>query len=258
MSLFAQVNQELLKIPPVTRTIILSTLGVTLPSLLRLLSPYVLLFLPDRVMQGEVWRVPTSFLYGGSGITFLFDLLTLYRNSVALEEGIYSGRSYDYAYHLLLSSLAILIINLPLRSYLHSHTLLLSLVTLSSRLNPEQPINLMGFLSLPLKYLPYAMLGMDAVLSGPLEAGRGLTGVIVGLGWSLLLERRQAPGAPEWVKRFVGSGLRVGVTAGGSGVVNPGRAGGAGAGGPQRREREEVRATVTGHNWGQGRRLGAE
>ncbi|KZT51138.1 DER1-domain-containing protein [Calocera cornea HHB12733] len=253
-----QIYAELLKIPPVTRTLLLSTLGVTLPCLLHLLSPYKILFVPELVLGGEVWRVPTSFLYGGAGITFLFDLMTLYRNSTALEEGQYSGKSYDYCWHLLLACFALLGINLPLSSYLHAHSLLLTLVTLLSRLTPDQTISLMGLLQLPLKYLPYAMLGMDAVMAGPLEAGRGLTGVIVGLGWAMLLERGTAPAAPEIVKRWVGSGIRVGVGAGGSGVVNPGRAGGAGfgagaAGGGRGRE---VPASTGGHTWGTGRRLG--
>ncbi|KZO89679.1 hypothetical protein CALVIDRAFT_543384 [Calocera viscosa TUFC12733] len=72
-----QIYTELLKIPPVTRTLLLSTCAVTLPCLLKLLSPYIFLFLPELVLQGQVWRVATSFLYGGAGLTFLFDLMTL-------------------------------------------------------------------------------------------------------------------------------------------------------------------------------------
>jgi len=262
-----QIWAELSKIPPVTRTLILSTLGVTLPCLLRVLSPYKVLFVPELVLQGEVWRVLTAFLYGGSGITFLFDLMTLYRNSTALEEGQYSGRSYDYAWHMLIAAGVLLGINLPLSTYLFSHSLLLTLVTLLSRLTPDAPINLMGLLSLPLKYLPFAMLLMDAVMAGPLEAGRGLTGVIVGFGWALALERGQLPSAPEFVRRWVGSGMRLAGGAGQGGVVNPGRAGqpgtgftgaagGAGFGGTAGGRGQEVRAMTGGHNWGSGRRLG--
>ncbi|KZT51142.1 hypothetical protein CALCODRAFT_408110, partial [Calocera cornea HHB12733] len=59
-----QSYAELLKIPPVTHALLLSTLAVNLPCLLHLLSSYKILFVPELVMGGEVARMPTSFLYG--------------------------------------------------------------------------------------------------------------------------------------------------------------------------------------------------
>ncbi|KZT51141.1 hypothetical protein CALCODRAFT_151283 [Calocera cornea HHB12733] len=73
----------------------------------------------------------------------------------------------------------------------------------------------MGRFQLPLKYLLYAMSGMDAVMAGPLEAGRGLTGVMVGLAWVMLLERGTAPAALEMVQggQTQGVGRRLGTVA---------------------------------------------
>ncbi|KAI0646556.1 hypothetical protein C8Q79DRAFT_909308 [Trametes meyenii] len=69
---------EIRKIPPVTRFLCGSTLGVTLPVLLQIVSPYKVLFVKELVTQKfEVWRAFTSFFIGGSGINFVFDIAML-------------------------------------------------------------------------------------------------------------------------------------------------------------------------------------
>lgn len=49
---------ELLKIPPVTRTILFGTAGVTIPVMLKLLNPYkILLHWPLVRHRYEIWRL---------------------------------------------------------------------------------------------------------------------------------------------------------------------------------------------------------
>ncbi|KAI0674564.1 hypothetical protein C8Q78DRAFT_1067546 [Trametes maxima] len=69
---------EIRKIPPVTRFLCGSTLGVTLPVLLQIVSPNRVIFVKELVTRDfEVWRAFTSFFIGGSGINFVFDIAML-------------------------------------------------------------------------------------------------------------------------------------------------------------------------------------
>lgn len=89
---------EIRKIPPVTRTLVLSVAAVTLPVLLTVLSPYYIIWLPRNIFSRklELWRVYTSFFFGGGGIPFIFDTFLLFRNSNDLEERHFMGRTAEY------------------------------------------------------------------------------------------------------------------------------------------------------------------
>jgi hypothetical protein len=53
---------ELRKIPPVTRFLCLATVGVSVPVMAKIVSPYAVLFVREYVTQHyQLWRVPTSF-----------------------------------------------------------------------------------------------------------------------------------------------------------------------------------------------------
>ncbi|KAH9939857.1 DER1-domain-containing protein [Amylocystis lapponica] len=241
---------EIRKIPPVTRFLCGSSLAVSVPVMMQVVAPYQVVFIKDLVTRRfEVWRVFTSFFLGSSGINYIFDLVMLYRNSDQLESSHYARRSADYAWQLLLASLAILALNIPLRAVVHTRPLLLALTYLSARLAPPgASTSLFGLLSLPLEYLPYALVAMDLVLAGPAAAAQALSGVLVGHLWWWGAWQGAAPRtlgiAPAWLRRVIGDG--------------PGAAGGA-VGGvhvvPPPRVREEAER-ATGHRWGSGHRLG--
>ncbi|TFY80979.1 hypothetical protein EWM64_g3037 [Hericium alpestre] len=148
---------EIRKIPPVTRFLCGSTLAVTLPVMLELVSPYRVLFVRDFVTKRwEIWRVWSSFFLGSSGINFIFDIAMLYRNSDALESGHFAGRSADYAWQLLLAAVGILALNLPLQSFVHTRALLLCLTYVSSALAPPgSQTSIFGLVTVPVKYFPY-------------------------------------------------------------------------------------------------------
>lgn len=110
----------------------------------------------------------------------------------------------------------------------------------------------MGLLTLPVKYLPYIMIGMDLLMAGPQAAAQGIAGAIVGHFWWWAMwasdERGRRPAlerfgrAPRWLQSLIGEGNG---PRGGNGVeVIP-----------------PIRPPATGfssrHEWGSGRRLGS-
>jgi len=256
---------EIRKIPPVTRFLLGSTLGITLPVLGGLIPPYPIFFDWYRVRyRFEIWRAFTSFFFAGSGIPLIFDFAMLYRNSNALEEEHYPRRSADYAYHLILSAVSILALNIPLKSPVHFRQLLISITTVASLLNPDGQASLFGLISFPQKYFPLALLGIDFVQGGPGAAAQAVTGIITGYAlW--LIEWRETPGspppgsgrligrAPNFLKTLVGdqAAAPIAPVAGAVHVQAPrGRSlndGGRGT---------TPTATTTGYRWGAGQRLG--
>ena len=140
----------------------------------------------------------------------------------------------------------------------HFRPLLISLLTLSSRMSPDALTSIFGLVTLKQAYLPYAMVAMDLLMGGTSAAASALTGVISGYAWWYLVHNADAgrPGlefarAPEWLRSVMGqSGTRV--VPGVGQVLNEGRNRAAAAG------RAAANAARTGHNWGSGNRLGNE
>ncbi|KAK7676340.1 hypothetical protein QCA50_020681 [Cerrena zonata] len=245
---------EIRKIPPVTRFLSGSLLAVSLPVMLHIVSPYKVIFVRQLVTQKfEVWRIFTSFFLGSSGINFLFDMLMLYRNSDQLESNHYVRRSADYAWQLILAGAAIVAMNLPLGSFVHTRPLLLALTYVSARLAPPgTQTSIFGLISIPLQYFPYALIALDLIMGGPQAAASSITGAVVGhLWWWGVWETRvlEAFGkAPTLLRSYITNSdgpATAGVGASGSGVHVV----------PPRRAREE--AATTGHRWGSGNRLGS-
>jgi len=246
---------EIRKIPPVTRFLCGSSLAVSVPVMLQLLSPYKVVFVRELVMQRfELWRIWSSFFFGGTGFSYLFELVMLYRSSNALELDRYPRRSPDYAWQLTLAAGAILALNLPLGSYVHSRALTLCLLYLSSALAPAgSQTSLMGLITLPVQYLPYAMIGIDLITGGPGAAATSVSGAVVGHLWWWAIhgeDGRGLPGirefgrAPSWVRALVGEGAGPAVAGTGVHVVPP---------------REQRGSSSRRYNWGGGgQRLGTD
>lgn len=87
---------EIRKVPPVTRAVVGGVGLVTLPVLLHLVSLYPFVFLPQRVTRSfELWRLATSFLFGGKGLALVFDTFLLARGLYDLEERHFQRRTAD-------------------------------------------------------------------------------------------------------------------------------------------------------------------
>jgi len=200
----------------------------------------------------------TRYVRLGQGITFIFNVAMLYRNSNALEEGQYGQRSSDYAWHLIISAVSIIALNLPLRSVVHFRPLFVAITTIASAFNPDQLTSLWGLVTFPQKYFPLVLVGLDLIIVGPAEAVASVTGIITGYAlWMLEWKETRGsrpPGsgrvfgqAPGWLKAIVGDGVIIPP----EGASRPGY-----TVQPPRDAPAPAEATTTGYNWGTGRRLG--
>ncbi|KAJ3561432.1 hypothetical protein NP233_g10195 [Leucocoprinus birnbaumii] len=180
-----QFVAELRKIPPVTRFLTGSSLAVTIPVLMNLVSGYRIPFVPRYIFPGlEFWRLHTSFFLGPGGINYVFELVMLYRTADQLESGPYAGRSSDLAWQLLFVGASIIGLTRPLNSMLFSRPLLVALAYLSSALAPPgAQTSLFGLVTLPIQYFPYIMIGMDLLMGGPAAAAQALAGAVAGHAW---------------------------------------------------------------------------
>ena len=143
-------------------------------------------------------------------------------------------------------------------------------------------MNLYGFITIPAKYLAYALLGLDLLQGGPSALMEGLTGIISAHVFHYLTEvyPRANPGAkrvldtPAWFARLFGvnlanqpAGTERSLGGGVTRIDPPRRQQQAGGGGSASRSSGSSTATATtsagaarsgGYNWGSGNRLGTE
>ncbi|KAF5389740.1 hypothetical protein D9757_005993 [Collybiopsis confluens] len=252
---------EIKKIPPVTRFLCISLISVSVPVMMQLVSPYKIVYFWGAVAgKFEIWRLWSSFFLGSGGINFIFEMVMLYRTSNELEEGPFARKSSDYACQLFIASGAIIITSIPLNSMLFLRPFLLCLVYLSSNLAPPgAQTSLYGLLTIPVRYFPFALLGMDLLMGGPAAAAQAVPGAIVGHLWWMGVFGTEIGGrggvltewgiAPRWLKNWFGE----------TGSPSAGRTMNAGGGvnviPPRAREPENANTTFA-HRWGSGNRLG--
>jgi len=256
-----QFMAEIRKIPPVTRFLTASSLGISIPVLMAALSPYRILYVTSRVIKNfEIWRPYTSFFLGSPGISYVFEVVMLYRTASQLESGPYLLRSADLAWQLLFACASIILATRPLGSMIFGRPLLVCLAYLSSSLAPPgAQTSLMGLVTLPIQYFPYVMIGMDLLMGGPRAAAEAVAGAVVGHAWwwsvwgaalgsqGVLARAAQAP---AWLRGIMGETHAPPP----SGAAGAGPAAGVHVIPPQRQP--PPTAGVTGHNWGSGQRLG--
>ncbi|KAF9486193.1 DER1-domain-containing protein [Pholiota conissans] len=261
-----QLIAEIKKIPPVTRFLVASSLGVTVPVLMKLVSPYSIVFFRPLVTKKlQIWRLYTSFFLGGDGLAYLFDLVMLYRTANDIETRSYPNRSSDLAWQTFWAGGAILAASLPLNGMLFFRPLLICLVYLYSSLAPPgAQTSIMGLVTIPIVFYPYVLIGMDFVVYGTGGAAMAVAGAAVGhlwwwTVWGGELGSRGLLGpysnAPQWLRILFGEdgrpaqppaagGAAEGLARSGVHVTAPRPPPGAAAG------------SSTGHSWGSGRRLG--
>ncbi|KAF7308740.1 Derlin [Mycena kentingensis (nom. inval.)] len=264
--------REVKKIPPVTRLVLLSSLGVTVPCMLHMISTYHVVYSSALVVRNlEIWRIYTSFFYGGGGLGYIFDLTdSLSRTMDQLETTPYRKKSADLAWQLLVSAVGIFVTSIPLRSpyRIFWRPLCLAIVYIGSRLAPlGAQTSIFGLVTVPVRYMPYIMLAFDA-LSGPEAIATALPGAIIGHLWWWGVWGSAIGGgggilsywarAPRWFADWMGQ-ERTHVSDGpgaGVGSANAGR--GVQIIPPRRMADDPTPAgpAATGYNWGRGNRLG--
>lgn len=153
--------------------------------------------------------------------------------------------------------------NRPIQYYTHTRALLHTLTYLMCSLSPPGALtSVMGLITIPVAYFPYALLGMDLLTGGTSAAAQGVSGMLVGHAWWWLVwgsgigsggvEQGMYAGwgrAPAWLKSWFGEREEYGRAGSRRGAVQ--------AFAPrQRAEEAAASGRVTGHRWGSGRRLG--
>ncbi|KAJ7753833.1 Der1-like family-domain-containing protein [Mycena metata] len=176
---------EIRKIPPVTRVVCISSLAVSLSVMGAVVSGYTVIYTYKLAFERlQIWRLYTSFFLGSGGINYIFGMRIVSRTMDQLESGPYARKSADFAWQLFAASVAIMITSLPVGSAVFFRAFLLCICYLGSSLAPVGSMtSIMGLVQLPIKYLPYIMLGMDLVMGGPGAVAVALPGAVVGHLW---------------------------------------------------------------------------
>ncbi|KAG9080554.1 hypothetical protein FRC06_006443 [Ceratobasidium sp. 370] len=182
-----EVRAELLKIPPVTRFIIVSSVVISLPVMMHLISGTWFVYAPVYVLgKMQVWRLLTSWLLGPPGLSYIFDVIMLHRASTELEEAVFGGHSADYAWHLIVSGAAIMALNIPLRTLVFWRPLIIFVIYRAAKHNPNGQVSLFGLVTIKNLYFPFVLLIFDLISGGPPALVQSLTGVLVSHAWFLL------------------------------------------------------------------------
>ncbi|KAH9256516.1 hypothetical protein BASA81_005431 [Batrachochytrium salamandrivorans] len=243
--------------PPITRTWLAVAFLTTVLVSTGYLSAYTLAFIPSKLLEGEVWRLVTPFIYVGEfGFPFVMNLFFLVRYSGAYEAspyamtgpGVVQGCTADYVLALLVNSLILLCIALYMGLYFMGSSLVFSVLYLWSKKNADVPVSFWGF-AFKGAHLPFALIAMS-LLMGNSPMG-DVIGVVAGHCFYFVAEvlplkyGRQFLQTPQWLIAavdWVNGTHTVHVAPGGGGqrIVPPARNQGG----------------FAGYNWGQGRRLG--
>jgi len=261
-----QFIAEIKKIPPVTRFVCGSSLGVTLSVLVNAVAPYSVLFTKDLVLKKfQLWRLYTAFFLGGGGLNYIFEFIMLYRTINDLETRSYFLRSADLAWQLIWACGAIILATLPLRTYIFTRPLLVCLIYIYSALAPPGSMtSIMGLITVPVQYYPYIMIAFDLLMAGPQAAGQSVAGAVVGHAWWWTVWGGELGSqgllgnyarAPQWLCDLFGQTGQAGPPPAAGGTA----AGLARAGVQVTAPRQAAPAgNPTGHMWGSGRRLGTD
>jgi len=179
-------------LPPITRTWFGVALALNAAATLELIDPHDLLF--DRYAitnRLELWRIATSFLYGGGPLNEFYVLISLYL--ITIHSRDYERNPHcaggspraDYVFCLLFC-ITITIGTYLITEYfvprsllypLFTRTILHSITYLWARRNPNLSVTLY-FIPIQALYLPYAYIVISLVLGNPIH--ELLHGMLVG------------------------------------------------------------------------------
>ncbi|KAJ5693356.1 hypothetical protein N7462_002779 [Penicillium macrosclerotiorum] len=168
--------------PPVSRTLAAATFVVSLLFWSGLTEGWWIAFDPKKVFwtfPPQIWRLFTSFMLTGPRLDFVFDLFNLWRFSSALEErsGRFSKPGDYFIYILFVGTVILLTAGLFLNSAVHLHALTTGLCWTYAQDNRGTKVSFFMF-SIPVIYLPWAMLVITMVRNGFFGAVIEFTGII--------------------------------------------------------------------------------
>ncbi|CAI7993019.1 Derlin-2 [Geodia barretti] len=175
------VRTEFMQTPVVTRVYCTTCVLTTLAVQLQVVTPIQLLYHPDLVLHGEVWRLLTCFLfYGYLGFGFLFNMIFLYRFCRKLEETSFSGRTADFVVLFLFGSTLTLLVASTnyFRMLFLGEALTTMIVYIGCRRNPFVVYNFFGLFRFQAPYLPWILVLFSVLFGGSVAVD--LVGIAIG------------------------------------------------------------------------------
>eukprot|EP01113_Clastostelium_recurvatum_P034225 TRINITY_DN4615_c0_g1_i1.p1 TRINITY_DN4615_c0_g1~~TRINITY_DN4615_c0_g1_i1.p1 ORF type:complete len:256 (-),score=28.80 TRINITY_DN4615_c0_g1_i1:87-806(-) len=167
-------------VPPVTKYLFAGCGVLTLAGNFGLINPRLLLLDFNSVFgQFQIWRLVSSFFFlGGLGFPFLINMMMIYQYSRNLEMGSFHGRTADYVFMLLFGGSILLAFGLFMGYPIVGIGLILMLIYVWSRKNPNENMTFMFGLRFKSAYLPWVLIGFSLLMGG--NPVLELAGVIVG------------------------------------------------------------------------------
>lgn len=161
-------------VPIVTRTYTALVLITTIAIELNVVSVLHLYFNLEAILDGQVWRVLTSFFYFGElGVNFLLHVYFLSRYARMLEEGSFRGRTADFVFFFVFGG-SLLLMMAPFANVMFlGQALDMMLMYVWGRRNSQSHMRLFNLFAFPAAYLPWVVLCL------PLLFGRGLDSIAV-------------------------------------------------------------------------------
>ncbi|KAJ7636871.1 Der1-like family-domain-containing protein [Roridomyces roridus] len=275
------VVTEIRKIPAVTRFLCISFVGVSIPVFMKAVPAlYGVPYNYNLVFQKlQIWRLYTSFFLGSQGISFIFELITLYRCGNDLErfDGPYYLKSADLAWQMFAANIGVILLSLPLTRqqyvYIFFRPFLHLLIYISSALAPlGAQMSIFGLITVPVTYNPWIMLAFELLGGGPGAVAAALPGTVMGHLWWWGVWGSRAGGAggilqewgiaPAWLRSWFGES---GAPRPGSRNLNGTTGANAGSGihvvPPRRQVGTEPPvasgSSSSGYRWGSGNKLGS-
>ncbi|GAM18041.1 hypothetical protein SAMD00019534_012160, partial [Acytostelium subglobosum LB1] len=230
-------------IPPVTKFLFAGMGGLTMIGHFGIISPYsMILDYSKTFSEFQVWRLLTGSLYmGRPSLYFLSQLIFLVQQGSYLENENFGGRKGDFIYMLIVTNLLMHVVAFFMQFYIISHAMIMVIIYLWSRLNPQGEVSFFFGIRFKAVYLPWALL-LFGILTGGWPVS-DFCGIIVAHIYHYLTDiypimQRGRPNylkTPEWFLNILPVSLknaRQGFAAG------------------------QVPVQEAGHRWGRGNRLG--
>mmetsp|Transcript_14256 Transcript_14256/g.36461 ORF Transcript_14256/g.36461 Transcript_14256/m.36461 type:complete len:257 (+) Transcript_14256:1-771(+) len=175
------LSSQLESIPPITKTLLLSSVALTLLPLFGLLDTSILIVYPEAVLKKfQIWRLLTCFFfYGRPSFSWLFQMVFLYRQSRSLEETVFENQTASYLWMILLGMIGMMTVNLYFMFPILGPALVLYVIYYWSRKNADTIVTFMFGIKFPAVYLPWVLVIFDLVMSGSLPI-LYLVGIAVG------------------------------------------------------------------------------
>jgi len=167
-------------LPIVTKYLFALSFGLTLGANFGLVNPGLITLDFTRIFKGfEIWRIVTCFFYHGSlGFSFLIHMLFLVRYGQSLEQTTFSGRTADFVFFLLFGSFFLLFISYFMSFKILGMPLIMMIIYLWSRKNPNINMSFMFGIQFQSFYFPWVLVAFNLLMGGrPIPE---LMGIIVG------------------------------------------------------------------------------